>query len=121
MSTPKTLLALALLACGFAANAADKVYIANENADTVSVIDAASFKVLIPVRVGKMPHNVQLSPDGKFVWVTNNGEPDAKGAPADDGMANSGEMNPNLMRDAGFHCNFDKAHSLRAGELSKRG
>lgn len=90
MSTPKTLLALALLACGFAANAADKVYIANENADTVSVIDAASFKVLIPVRVGKMPHNVQLSPDGKFVWVTNNGEPDPDPAPGHPGM-NKGE------------------------------
>ena len=33
MSTPTTLLAIALLACGFAANAADKVYIANENAE----------------------------------------------------------------------------------------
>ena len=84
MSTPKTLLAIALLACGFAANAADKVYIANENADTVSVIDATSFKVLTPVRVGKMPHNVQLSPDGKVVWVTNNGEPDP--APGHPGM-----------------------------------
>lgn len=90
MSTPKTLLALALLACGFAANAADKVYVANENADTVSVIDAASFKVLTPVRVGKMPHNVQLSPDGKFVWVTNNGEPDPDPAPGHPGM-NKGE------------------------------
>ncbi len=86
MSTPKTLLAIALLACGFAANAADKVYIANENADTVSVIDATSFKVLTPVRVGKMPHNVQLSPDGKVVWVTNNGEPDPDPAPWHPGM-----------------------------------
>jgi YVTN family beta-propeller protein len=90
MSAPKTLLALALLACGLAANAADKVYIANENADTVSVIDAASFKVLTPVRVGKMPHNVQLSPDGKFAWVTNNGDPDADPAPGHAGM-NKGE------------------------------
>jgi YVTN family beta-propeller protein len=86
MSTPRTLLAIALLACGFAANAADKVYIANENADTVSVIDAASFKVLTPVRVGRMPHNVQLSPEGKFLWVTNNGEPDPAPAPGHPGM-----------------------------------
>ena len=77
MLMPKTLLALSLLVCGCAVSAADKVYIANENADTVSVLDAASFKVLAPIRVGKMPHNVQLSPDGKVVWVTNNGEPDA--------------------------------------------
>ena len=45
-------------------------------ADTVSVLDAASFKTFSNVRVGKMPHNVQISPDGKVVWVTNNGEPD---------------------------------------------
>ena len=55
--------------------AADKVYVANEGADTVSVLDAASFKTLASVRVGKAPHNVQVSPDGKVVWVTNNGEP----------------------------------------------
>lgn len=57
------------------ASAADKVYVANEDADTVSVLDTASFKALATVRVGKMPHNVQVSPDGKFVWVTNNGDP----------------------------------------------
>ncbi|MGJ7498570.1 cytochrome D1 domain-containing protein [Variovorax sp. RT4R15] len=84
--TAATLLAIALLACGGAVSAADKVYIANENADTVSVLDAASFKVLTPVRVGKMPHNVQLSPDGKVVWVTNNGEPDPDAPPEHPGM-----------------------------------
>lgn len=83
----KTHLAIALLAWSCAVAAADKVYIANENADTVSVLDAASFKVLTPVSVGQTPHNVQVSPDGKFVWVTNNGEPDAEGAPADKGMS----------------------------------
>ena len=56
--------------------AADQVYVANEGADTVSVLDAASLKTLTNVHVGKMPHNVQVSPDGKLVWVTNNGEPD---------------------------------------------
>lgn len=82
----KTHLAISLLAWGGAVGAADKVYIANENADTVSVIDAASFKVLTSVRVGKMPHNVQISPDGKVVWVTNNGEPDMDAAPGHSGM-----------------------------------
>lgn len=55
--------------------AADKVYVANEEADTVSVLDAASFKILANIRVGGKPHNVQVSPDGTRVWVTNNGEP----------------------------------------------
>lgn len=54
--------------------AADKVYVANEDADTVSVLDAVSFKTLASVRVGAKPHNVQVSPDGTRVWVTNNGE-----------------------------------------------
>ncbi len=54
--------------------AADKVYVANEDGDTVSVLDALSFKVLATVRVGRMPHNVQVSPDGQAVWVTNQGE-----------------------------------------------
>jgi len=70
-----TAVQLSLLAWSSAALAADKVYVANEGADTVSVLDAASFKTLANVRVGKMPHNVQASPDGKLVWVTNNGEP----------------------------------------------
>jgi len=78
-----TAVQLGLLAWSGAALAADKVYVANEGADTVSVLDAASFKTLANVRVGKMPHNVQASPDGKLVWVTNNGEP----APASDASA----------------------------------
>lgn len=61
--------------------AADKVYVANEGADTVSVLDASTLKTLAIVRVGKMPHNVQVSPDGRFAWVTNNGE---SGLPSND-------------------------------------
>ena len=76
MSKLKTLLAIALLVSVGAVIASDKVYVANEDAGTVSVIDTTSFKVLTSIRVGKMPHNVQLSPDGKIAWVTNNGEPD---------------------------------------------
>jgi len=76
-----------LLAWASAAPAADKVYVANERADTISVLDAASFKVMASVRVGRMPHNVQVSPDGQTVWVTNNGEPgQAADASAHQGM-----------------------------------
>lgn len=61
---------------------------ANEGADTVSVLDAVSFKTLTSVPVGQMPHNVQVASDGKLVWVTNNGEPDqATDASAHKGMA----------------------------------
>jgi YVTN family beta-propeller protein len=58
---------------------AAKVYVANEDADTVSVLDAASFKLVATVRVGKLPHNVQVSPDGRLAWVTNNGDPGIDG------------------------------------------
>ena len=69
-----TLMAL-LAAAGSAFAATAKVYVADEGANTVSVIDSASFKKLASVPVGQGPHNVQVSPDGKWVWVTNNGEP----------------------------------------------
>lgn len=83
-----TTIQIGLLAWSGVALAVDKVYVANEGADTVSVLDAASFKTLANVRVGKMPHNVQVSPDGKLVWMTNNGEPDqAADASAHQGMA----------------------------------
>ena len=79
-------------------SAADKVYVANEEADTVSVLDADSFKTLAVVRVGGKPRNVQVSADGKLVWVTNNGEPAAAGAPAHQGM---GEDEHQAMDGAG--------------------
>ena len=86
-----TAVQVGLLAWSGAALAADKVYVANEGADTVSVLDAVSFKTLASVRVGKMPHNVQVSPDGKLLWVTNNGEPgQAADASAQKGMAKAG-------------------------------
>lgn len=53
-----------------------KVYVANEHAGTVSVIDAATRKVLKTININSGPavelmaHNVQVAPDGKTVWVT---------------------------------------------------
>ncbi len=64
-----------LAAAGPALAAAGKVYVADERANTVTVIDAASFKKIESISVGQGPHNVQVSPDGKWLWVTNNGEP----------------------------------------------
>ncbi len=82
---------IGLLAWSGATLATDKVYVANEGADAVSVIDATTFKTLASVRVGTMPHNVQVSPDGKFAWVTNNGETDPAAAASEHkGMAHDG-------------------------------
>ncbi len=68
-----------LAAAGPALAATGKVYVADEGSNTVTVIDAASFEKIGNIPVGKGPHNVQVSPDGKWVWVTNNGEPGAPG------------------------------------------
>ena len=64
-----------LAAAGSAIAATAKVYVADEGANAVSVIDAASFKKIASIPVGQGPHNVQVAADGKSVWVTNNGEP----------------------------------------------
>jgi len=58
---------------------AGKVYVANEDGGTVSVLDASSFKTVAAVPVGRLPHNVQVAPDGGLAWVTNNGDGDAPG------------------------------------------
>lgn len=80
-----------LLAClavsGVSAIAADrKVYVANEDAGTVSVIDGQTFKLSRHIAVGAGAHNVQVSPDGRLAWVTHNGQPPAVG-PAHAGMS----------------------------------
>lgn len=59
---------------GFALAAGPKVYVAEEEGDTVGVLDAASFRKVGSIPVGREPHNVQVSPDGTRAWVTNNGE-----------------------------------------------
>jgi YVTN family beta-propeller protein len=64
---------------GAALWAAEKVYVADEESDTVSALDAATFKKVGTIAVGREPHNIQVAPDGKLAWVTNNGEP-SKGA-----------------------------------------
>lgn len=65
----------ALAAAGPAFAATGKIYVGDEGANTVSIVDPTSLKKIGAVAVGLGPHNVQVSPDGKWVWVTNNGEP----------------------------------------------
>jgi len=59
---------------GAASAESEKIYVADEEANTVSVIDARALSRSAVVPVGRGPHNVQVSPDGKLAWVTNNGE-----------------------------------------------
>ena len=53
----------------------EKIYVANEDDGTISVIDANTYEVLETVDLEYkkqmyMPHNVNVAPDGKSVWVT---------------------------------------------------
>src|SRR3970040_1301623 len=54
--------------------ATNKVFVADEESSTVSVLDAGLCRKTPAGSLGREPHNVQISPDGKLAWVTNNGE-----------------------------------------------
>ena len=60
---------MTLASAAFAGQA--KVYVANEDDSTITVVDAATFKTVANSPVGQKPHNVQVGPDGKVAWVTN--------------------------------------------------
>lgn len=59
----------------------DKIYVAVEGAGEIAVIDAKNRNVIKRIdlseeigetKIGFMPHNVQVAPDNKSVWVTAN-------------------------------------------------
>lgn len=82
-------LSASLVFVSLSAFAADrKIFVANEDAGTVSVIDGATFKLTRHIAVGAGAHNVQVSPDGKLAWVTNNGA--MKAAASDKGHSGAG-------------------------------
>jgi YVTN family beta-propeller protein len=56
------------------AGALERVYVPNRSADTVSVIDPATLKVIDTFRVGVHPQHVVPSWDLKTLWVANNAE-----------------------------------------------
>ena len=51
-----------------------RLYVANEDTETLSVVDIASGKVLASVKVGEEPEGVTIRPDGKVVYVTCEGD-----------------------------------------------
>lgn len=70
-----------------------KVYVAEEDTGSVAVIDARSNRVLKDISLEKtvngmtmmfMPHNVQVAPDGKSVWVTAPAMDHSHGGPEPD-------------------------------------
>jgi YVTN family beta-propeller protein len=55
----------------------DKVYVADEGSDTVSVISKVTMTLVatiqLPPPFGRQPHHVSASPDGRFVYVGERG------------------------------------------------
>lgn len=78
----KSLLVLGILLIGrfaFSANTESKIYVANEEAGTISVVDLNLNSVVRTIETMKgqgpnmtmfMAHNVQVAPNKKTVWVT---------------------------------------------------
>ncbi|MFF1745259.1 YncE family protein, partial [Streptomyces mirabilis] len=50
-----------------------RVYVTNQQDNTLSVIDAHTYKVLATVRIGTAPEGVAVTPDGRNVYIANNG------------------------------------------------
>jgi len=69
---------LGLIVAGTAAQAATLV-VANKAEATASLIDLASGRVVATLPTGDGPHEVGISPDGRFALVTNYGSKDAAG------------------------------------------
>src|SRR6266851_3271869 len=51
-----------------------RLYVANEDAATVSVVDVASGAVVASVKIGEEPEGVTIRPDGRVVYVTSEGD-----------------------------------------------
>ena len=53
---------------------AQRLYVANEDAAQVSVVDVASGAIVATVKIGEEPEGVTIRPDGKVVYVTSEGD-----------------------------------------------
>jgi YVTN family beta-propeller protein len=74
----------ALMGCGNASEPSREhsIIVSNENAGTITVIDAASNRVRATIPVGKRPRGLRVSKDGSTVYVALSGS--AKGGPGVD-------------------------------------
>jgi YVTN family beta-propeller protein len=57
------------------APAAGRLFVTNETAGTITVIDVAARTTLATIPVGKRPRGIRLSPDGERVFVALSGSP----------------------------------------------
>lgn len=69
------LLPLSLLGCTKQAPPGERIYVSNEHGNTVSVIDAASDKLVQTIDIGRRPRGLALSPDKAKLYVAISGSP----------------------------------------------
>ena len=48
-----------------------RIYVTNSAGDTVDVVDASTNKVVQIIKGIEVPHGVNFSPDGKWVYISN--------------------------------------------------
>ncbi|MCP5145546.1 MAG: beta-propeller fold lactonase family protein [Gammaproteobacteria bacterium] len=70
-----SMIAAALLTSTAQAADAYRIYVTNEDSNTVSVIDGASMQVMESIAVGKRPRGLRLSADGRSLYVALSGSP----------------------------------------------
>src|SRR3954468_6954729 len=51
-----------------------RLYVANEDTETLSVVDLVAGTVIASIKVGEEPEGVTIRPDGKIVYVTSEGD-----------------------------------------------
>lgn len=51
-----------------------RLFVSNEGAGTVAVVDTARKAVVSALRVGRQPNQIALTPSGDQLWVLNNGD-----------------------------------------------
>jgi YVTN family beta-propeller protein len=76
------IVATALIAACHSSPPASRVFVSNENAGTVSVIDVRTSKTVATIPVGKRPRGLRVSKDGRMLYVALSGSP--KGGPGID-------------------------------------
>ena len=60
-----------LLALAATLSAAPFAYVPNEKSGTISVIDTATDRVMGEIKAGDRPRGLAVSPDGKFIYVSD--------------------------------------------------
>jgi YVTN family beta-propeller protein len=81
------LLAAAAVPSVSSAASAYQIFVSNERSGDITIIDGGDFKVVGTIPVGKRPRGIQVSPDGKTVYVATSGTP-IEGPPALDAAGN---------------------------------